>query len=302
MKKKGFPLLLIVFLLFNGCASNQDKDEDFIDYSGFFEGALHSAADVQEATVSMNFPIVDIPESGEDDVHYIFYLEDKNVEENPVFHAFIQNEITAYDQTEDQNLYMTDFFLKLHPNYRGWWCGIHYMAEDLDGDGDEELLVYLGCGVQVADLYVFDEIDGKLYAWEIWKNFYTWRMSNVEYCGNGVFHEGGSDGVVFVHYNFEGKIEYIMEFYPDWGREGGTFRLYEDGFLVKELSYEGDYFNEEGLTPDDREIVDEINVIMEEIRNKYGRGKQICEVSAYDEAEQIPLEDLLSMWQTNSSK
>ena len=224
MKKKGFPLLLIVFLLLNGCASKQTGDENFIDYSGL-EGILHSIADGQEATVSMNFPIVDISESSEDDVHYIAYLEDKNVEENPVFHAFIQNEITAYDQTEDQKLYMTDFFLKLHPDGFDWWRGIHYMAEDLDGDGDEELLVYLGWGVQVADLYVFDEIDGKLYAWETWEYFYTWRMSAVEYCGDGVFSMGGSDGHVFGYYNSEGKIEDIMEFYRGRRREDGIFRL-----------------------------------------------------------------------------
>ena len=190
----------------------------------------------------------DISENGEDDTDYVFYLEDEGVRNNPVFAAFIDKEIPAYDLEIGENRYIYE--CKEYCEYYKYGLvppvfGLHYMVEDLDGDGEDELLALLQWNSTDGDLLVFHEKDGKLYQWETWDNFLWMRMMDIEYYGNGVFSQGGGGGDIFGYYNAAGKIEYIVDFSTWWEQEGEEWLpksrlvLYKDGIEEKKLEYEG---------------------------------------------------------------
>ena len=238
----------------------------------------------------------DMLDTEEDDADYVLYLEDEGIRDNPVFAAFIDKEITAYDAETGENRYIHEC------NNRYNVYGIHYMAEDLDGDGNGELLVLLqwdGCD---GDLLVFHEEDGKLYQWETWEYFMWMRMLEIEYHGNGIFSMGGGAGDIVGRYNTEGKIEYIAKYFRSWGHteegkywKSGRLILYKDGQEERELSWEGIYFHEDDtmeMTPENQANYDEFVAIMYEIWEEIGEGRRIEEIEYEENAKKIPLMEL----------
>lgn len=250
--------------------------------------------------------IADSSEEAEEDTNYALCLEDEAVRNNSVLHAFVNKEITAYDEAAKENKYIYEYF---YDSYEYGDApivfGVHYMAEDLDGDGKDELLVLLQWMDTMGDLLVFHEADGKLYAWETWKDFLYMRMMDREYYGNGVFSQGGGEGEIFGRYNAEGKIEYIIVYYR-WldgqGEDGGPFwsgkmTLYKEGVEEKELTYEGVYYWDDDVwetTPEDQAIKDECDAILDELRTELGEGKWIGGADWEEDAEKIPLDELLN--------
>ena len=245
-----------------------------------------------------------MPDTEEDDVDYVLYLEDEGVRDNPVFAAFIDKEITAYDAETEKNKDIYECFREcdilpseeIPPVF-----GIHYMAEDLDGDGNGELLVLLqwdGCD---GDLLVFHEEDGKLYQWETWEYFMWMRMLDIKYRGNGIFSMGGGAGIIVGRYNAEGKIEYIVRCLRNFGQteegeywESEHLILYKDGQEEKELSWEGidSYDDTMEMTPKNQANYDEINAIMHKIWEEIGEGREINAIEYEENAQKIPLAEL----------
>lgn len=230
---------------------------------------------------------------------YIFYLEDEGVRENPVFAAFINKEITACDAETEENRYIYECY----EHYKDGIYGVHYMAEDLDGDGEDELLVLLqwdGCD---GDLLVFHEEDGKLYQWETWKYFMWMRMLEIAYYGNGIFSKGGGAGAIVGRYNAEGKIEYIVEWLRDfeYNEEGKVLEshhliLYKDGQEEKELRWEGIYSCDDDtweMTPENLANKDEFAAIMHEIWEELGEGREIRNVEYEEDVQKIPPADVV---------
>lgn len=121
-----------------------------------------------------------------EEVHYVYYLVDEEVRNHPTFDAFVKKKITTYDDAYGENRYIQEYFAEYPIVF-----GVHYMAEDLDGDGEEELLVLVQWEDTGGDLLVFHEAGGKLYAWEAWKDYLIMQMSDIEYHGNGIFSKGG---------------------------------------------------------------------------------------------------------------
>ena len=246
-----------------------------------------------------------MPDTEEDDTDYVLYLEDEGIRDNPVFAAFIDKEITAYDAETEKNKDIYECFREcdilpseeIPPVF-----GIHYMAEDLDGDGNDELLVLLQWYYMDGDLLVFHEADGELYQWETWDDFFWMRMAEIKYYGNGIFSQGGGGGDIFGYYNAEGKIEYIVEFYSwfeytekDELLRSGQLMVYKDGLEEKELRWEGIYFRDDDtweMTPENRAIKDESDAILTGIREELGEGTLIYEIECEENAKKIPLAEL----------
>ncbi|MDE5801772.1 MAG: hypothetical protein K2I22_02515 [Lachnospiraceae bacterium] len=234
------------------------------------------------------------------DTDYVFYLEDEGVRDNPVFAAFIDKEITACDAETEESRYIYECY---EQDVFGVNYGVHYMAEDLDGDGEKELLILVQWDDIDGDLLVFHEEDGKLYQWETWEYFLWMRMSEIEYHGNGIFSMGGGAGTIVGRYNAEGKIEYIVKCFRDFGYteedvrwESENLILYKDGQEEKELSWEGIYSHDDTLemTPENQANYDEINTIMNEIWEEIGEGRRIKNVGYEENAKKIPLDELLN--------
>lgn len=263
------------------------------------DSAMEIKPDAVEAETTEVY-IADSSEEIGDDTVYALYLEDEAVQNNPVFHAFVNKEITAYDNVEGEHKYIYEYFVDYPVVF-----GVHYMAEDLDGDNEYELLAFLQQSDTSGDLFVFNEVDGELYAWEVWEDFLEMHMMDVEYYGNGVFSQGGGGGDIFGHYNADGKIEYIIVYYKwtdgqreDGGLfEGGRMILYKDGTVKGEYAYEGTYYCDDDsweMTSEDRENKDECDAILNEARTKLGKGKLVTGIEWEENAEKITLDELLN--------
>ena len=236
----------------------------------------------------------------DEDVQYVYYLEDEAVRNDPLFHAFVKNEIAAYDLIEKKDKYLIDYY----EEYLKWgiFYGVHYMAEDLDSDGEEELLIFWQYRQTDGKLFVFDKADGKLNTWEVWEDFLTTRLMESQYYGNGLFSTEGSVGQIIGQYNSDGRIEYILKF-THWQEYGentrslhGDLILYEDGIEEKKITYEGLYYETDDIwewTEENQENKDECDSILNEIRTEIGKGEVIRHVEWEEEAEQITLEELL---------
>ncbi len=114
---------------------------------------------------------------------------------------------------------------------------------------------------------------------------------------------GGGAGTIVGRYNAEGKIEYIVKCFRDFGYTEGDVRwesehliLYKDGQEEKELSWEGIYSHDDTLemTPANQANYDEINTIMNEIWEEIGEGRRIRNVGYEENAKKIPLDELLN--------
>lgn len=180
----------------------------------------------------------------------IFYVCDDKVWENELFRAFLEGEMTAYDRNQEELTWQEYFKQEMEYNY-GLLLGMQLAAEDLDGDGNEELMIMFDDHGESTDLYVFHEEDGKLYAWDKIVNFFVVRGDDVVLREGGIFEDLGSAGAQsIVHYTWrltehgEEDIWVRYEEVEDFTGEDGkgyiqstvSLSFYEDGECVKELS------------------------------------------------------------------
>lgn len=254
------------------------------------------------------------------------YLVDEEVRNHAIFNRFIENEISAYDSAVDRDMYMADYYEEYHYGknnvFDESWCiyGVHFMAEDLDGDEEDELLVFLQLNAYGGDLLVFNEVDGELYAWQIWEGFYDDRLPDITCYDDGVIRMFGPIGLVKGYYNSDGTLEGMH-----WRERGeradsenadviykyGSLCLYENGMdydnIVKNLYYEGTYYDDgyalyaEGwtgeMTPENQLIKEEVDAIITEW-DHFGAGREVRHISpiqSEDEAGIVMLKDLLRM-------
>ena len=233
---------------------------------------------------------MDAPGSGEDE--QVFFLEEGEVRNYPLFHAFINKEVAAHDDARGEDKYVQEYYAEYPVLY-----SIHYMAEDLDGDGKAELLAFIGSSLVEGDLYVFHEMDGKLYAWETWNNFPSMQQASIMYHGNGIFSQGGGGGCIFGRYNAEGRIEYLVEFYSWAGgySEYGNMTLYEDGVAVEEYAYDIRDKAPSQVTAEELAARDVCAAILDEAYERAGEGKDLGGIEWREDVKRIPLEELLSM-------
>lgn len=243
----------------------------------------------------------DMTNTDEEEAQKVYYLEDEAVRNDPMFHAFVENEIAAYDLIEKEDKYLIDYYEE-YLN-RGIFYGVHYMTEDLDNDGEGELLIFLQYSTTDGDLFAFDKADGRLNAWEIWEDFLLTRLMESQYYENGLLSAAGSAGQIIGRYNSEGRIEYIMKF-SCWAEHsdgvtlaGRKLVLYKDGIPEKEVAYEEAFDTKNRcfleMTEENQKNKDACDSMLNEIRTEIGEGKLIRHVEWEEEAEQITLDDLL---------
>ena len=234
------------------------------------------------------------PPGSEED--YILFLEDEEVRDNPLFHGFINKEVAAHDDARGGDRYVQEYYAEYCEDH--WRVfGVHCMAEDLDGDGEAELLVLVQQDDTFGDLLVFHETDGKLYAWEAWEGFLAMQQASIMYHGNGIFSQGGGGGCIFGRYNAEGRIEYVVEFYSWAGEysEYGDMTLYEDGVAVKRYAYDIRDKEPSQVTAEELAARDACAAILDEAYERAGEGEYLGGIEWREDVKRIPLEELLSM-------
>ncbi len=189
---------------------------------------------------------VEDPVEESEDNNLIYYVCDDKVWENDIFRTFLEGEATAYDRHQEEDLTWPEYFrIHLEEHYRHLY-GMQLAAEDLDGDGAEELILMLG-GKYLYDLYVFHEDAGRLYAWDIVEDFnlggVPWKLRE-----GGVFEYWGQGYRILWRFNEDGEQEdmwadsyHVNQFSGEDGKEYIRYEeslyLFEDGECVRELGY-----------------------------------------------------------------
>lgn len=218
-----------------GWASLEDSSKNYREFE--YIGETFTPPPVEDS--------VEDPVEESEDNNLIYYVSDDKVWENDIFRAFLEGEATAYDRHQADDLTWPEYFrICLEENHGGLY-GMQLAAEDLDGDGAEELILMLG-GKYLYDLYVFHEDAGRLYAWDIVENFNLggapWKLRE-----GGVFEYFGQDRLLW-RFNETGEQEYIWTFSHDVNQFDGedgkeyiryeeSLHLFEDGECVRELGY-----------------------------------------------------------------
>lgn len=234
---------------------------------------------------------VEDPVEESEDNNLIYYVSDDKVWENDIFCAFLEGEATAYDRHQDEDLTWPDYFsIYLEEKY-GHLYGMQLAAEDLDGDGKEELMVMLDDHGESTDLYVFHEKDGRLYAWDKIVNFFVRRGNPVILREGGIFDDiGASSANSIVHYtwrfNETGESEYIWRRYErveSFTEEDGMEYIqsevllcfYENGECIRELNNiwqmpEGQDWSEAELVEGDEELDEAYSALLDALPEEIG--------------------------------
>ena len=229
---------------------------------------------------------------GSEEEEQVFFWEEEAVRNHPLFHAFVNREVANHDDACGEDRYVQEYYAEYRNVY-----GVQCMAEDLDGDGEAELLALIQSNNLEGDLYVFHEAGGKLYAWEVWRDFSIMQMPSIKYHGNGIFSQGGGGGCIFGRYNAEGRIEYVVEFYSWAGEysEYGDMTLYEDGVAVKRYAYDIRDKEPSQVTAEELAARDACAAILDEAYERAGEGEYLGGIEWREDVKRIPLEELLSM-------
>lgn len=193
--------------------------------------------------------------SMEENEKQVSYVVDEGVADNPLFVSFINNEIQAYGginkfgglkeyyedsrtayELDDKEMYFTDYYE--HDKRR---CeAIHFMVEDMDGDGEAELLINLCYGYH-GTILVFHEQDGKLFEWED-LGYGDHSPAIYIYDDYTIEVEGVQWSRSFFSYTSTGRRPRVFDQYSLTGDlpEGGSYREYwidefQNGIEIKEL-------------------------------------------------------------------
>lgn len=249
--------------------------------SAITEITIESATELDEQNTKTSVIQGQQTESGQQEERRVLIVEDEELRNTGVFAAFINKEISAYDDTEKGKRYIYEYFADYGKIY-----GVHYMLEDLNQDEKRELLIFIeremgGRG----DLLVFEEIEsGELIAWEIWKNIMTDRQAYVYYCGNGMFEMYGGLGTSVGRYTQEGTHEILMDWYTRIDEFYDThygvsiwLRLYEKGEEITNMEYKCYYDTEtdQHIAELEEEEAREGERLAEELMSMLGEGKAL---------------------------
>lgn len=227
-------------------------------------------------------------------------VEDEEIRNNPVFAAFIDKEIPACDE-EGKGRYIYEYYADYARIEH-----IHYMAEDLNQDTRNELLIYIEKTWGYADLLVFEEKEGgELIVWKEWTFITSDRRPDLYYCGDGKFMIDGVGGVFVEQYTQEKVPEPLMEYYQSLEDTNDAYYmldilliLFEDGEIVKELEYERycDMETHKDIVEWESEEAREGEKIANEILAALGEGRKLSvdDTECCDETEMILLRELQS--------
>lgn len=314
--KNKYRLLLFGCILISvtgGCASQKNSriDVNKANHNHLLENITVSAN--EWAGVEGVIENIGIAENG------VPYIVEDDVSEHSLFTSFINNEIQAYgginktgvtdqypiDQTtaydvDDQKRFFTDYLKEYS------WLPldrIHFMAEDLDGDGEGELLIELGFSSVEGYILVFHEQDENLFEWEMFK--YGNQSRYIHLYDNSTIEVVGIWGnLYFSRYNPGGRRVRVFGRYSSKCDEGNNWELclyeYEDGVVVNEIKITEEWSDDNefiGILEGDAKKK-EFDRVYNEFMNTLGEEKSLnSSVYDFDDAPEATRKEIMNGFQ-----
>lgn len=236
----------------------------------------------------------------------IYYLKDEAVNAVVEYSDFLEGKITAYNNNLQKEQYFKEYYRDYVINQFGYIYGLQITSADLNGDEQQELLVIFMSHSDEGDLLVFENRDGKLYAWDIMENFFTMRVGSVYLRKDGTFEffGGYGQGHFFKRYNEQGKVETVLDYYyyctvlEDGDQFDYRLTQYEDGEVIKTIEYS--IFAKGQDDPDKGELIkgtqedkDECERILDEYFAQSERVREFHFVQYEDNVQEVPADFFL---------
>ena len=208
---------------------------------------------------------------------------DNNIALNESFVRFIAGEITANSYESEEEKYLPDYY---EEHSKSSTSTVYIMSEDLNEDGEDELLINMQKDITEGEILVFHSQDGNLLEWESIR--YGMHSPKIYLYDNIVEITGTGWSRSFFRYNSQGQLERVFDCSSEAGsREDGvswreyTIVGYQDGIEAKELSItEVEYSDKENdwEVLESSEEVEQFDRTLNEFLDKLGTGKQINQI------------------------
>lgn len=249
-----------------------------------------------KAEISVTNPIHS--EESKEEETQIKLIMDDNIAFNELFVGFIAGEIKANSYKSEDEKYLSDYYEEYSQHVINAVC---FMLEDLNGDGEDELLINIRWNADEGEILVFHSQDECLFEWE--SILYGMHSPTVYLYRNIIEVTGHGWSRSFFHYNSQGQLERVFDCYSesDTLENGASQRRYtiieyQGGIEIKELSItEVAYSDKENdwEVLERREEEEQFDKILNSFLNKLGEGKQINQIQDDGAIETITFEELM---------
>lgn len=208
----------------------------------------------------------------------VYSMRDEAIQETPLYASFLDNEVAAVDMKNQEERYWSDYYDKaLDSSVQAF----HMKAEDMNGDGEKELLIHLRQGDDQGEILVFHNEDGRLVEWESVAygmhspEINLYNNQTIEIVGHGWSRS-------FFRYNDKGRLERVFDCYSeeDTEEDGASYRTYmiqeyEDGVVTKEHSmteFHGSNGENDREMSENQEKEAEFNRVLDDFLKQLGEG------------------------------
>lgn len=207
-------------------------------------------------------------------------IVDDDISLNEAFVPFVEGEAKAYSYENEEEKYLSDYYEDYSAHEIDIIC---FMAEDLNGDGENELLINMHWKYNDGIILIFNVQDENYFEWE--PILYGMHSPKVYlYPNNQVVEITGTGWTrSFFTYNSQGEQERIFSCSSIGNDlENGDFRRqyfiiqYQNGIKVEEYTI-SEIFDENnnGVLESSKEDEIIFDKVLDDFLNTLGDGKQI---------------------------
>ena len=296
-KLAAWSVILCISVVLMGCAQTTDETTN-ITAGAANDGAMGDAAETENggttrdaaetendvmteeaAGTENNGTEEDLTDAAEPEVQ-IQILMDEDIVLDGLFAQFAEGNIKAWSYEDEEEKYISDYYEKYS---RREINAVNIMTEDLNGDGENELLIDINYAYADGIILVFHCQDGDLFEWESIE--YGMHSPTVTlYTDVNMIEITGTRWTrIFYAYNPQGELQQIFDC-ASFGEdlEDGSFRrqysitAYQDGIVKDE------YFMEEVFDENDNVVFESseeeillFHNVLNDFLNTLGDGIQI---------------------------
>ncbi|MDE7365880.1 MAG: hypothetical protein K2N24_00825 [Lachnospiraceae bacterium] len=203
-----------------------------------------------------------------------------SIQEVPLYASFLNNEVAAVDVESQEEQYWSDYYDKiLDSSLRVF----HMKLEDMNGDGEKELLIHIGQMNLQGKILVFHNEEGSLVEWE--PITYGLNSKEINLYNNQIIGIIGYGWVrSFFRYNDKGKLERVFDCSAEKNAQDiytYIIQEYENGVVTKGYFMTEVHGSNGG---NDREVSEEqmgeeeFNRVLDDFLNQLGEGTRMCHI------------------------
>lgn len=153
----------------------------------------------------------------------VYSMRDVSIQKIPLYASFLDNEVTVVDRNSQKEQHWSDYYDTYADSFTQ---AVHMKLEDVNGDGEKELLLHLREQDGSGRILIFHNEEGTLVEWEAIP--YDMDSPEINLYNNQILEMAGLETRSFFRYNDEGKRERVFDYCSEedfLNQLGGATRL-----------------------------------------------------------------------------